>query len=232
MAIRNEVFDASMTAAEKSASRSRSETAIPVHHVPYAAAKRCLDILLSLIGIILAAPLFALSALLVRLTSPGPVIFRQTRVGCGGRTFTLFKFRTMYSDAEARKASLMHLNEADGPVFKMKDDPRITPAGRVLRKFSLDELPQLINVLQGDMSLVGPRPPVPYEVALYGEREKRRLSVLPGLTCLWQISGRSNLSFDRWMELDLLYIETMSFWGDIRIILRTIPAVISARGAH
>jgi exopolysaccharide biosynthesis polyprenyl glycosylphosphotransferase len=232
MAITNEVFNAPMTAAEEMAPESDVETAIPVNDVPYAAAKRGLDILLSLIGIAIAAPLFALSALLVRLSSPGPIIFRQTRVGCGGRAFTLYKFRTMYSDAEARKASLMHLNEADGPVFKMKDDPRITPAGRILRKFSLDELPQLINVLQGDMSVVGPRPPVPYEVALYGEREKRRLSVPPGLTCLWQISGRSNISFDRWMELDLLYIETMSFWGDIRIILKTIPAVISARGAH
>ena len=138
----------------------------------------------------------------------------------------------MCADAEDRKKELMHLNEASGPVFKIKRDPRITRIGALIRKTSLDELPQLFNVLKGDMSLVGPRPPIPSEVALYGPRERQRLAVRPGLTCIWQVSGRSNVSFDHWVELDLLYIDTMSLGTDIRILFQTIPAVVKGSGAH
>ncbi len=209
-----------------------TESAIPVRPVAYANAKRALDIALSLLGIVLFAPVFLLVALLVKITSRGPVIFRQTRVGLGGRLFTCYKFRSMYQDAERRKAELMHLNEATGPVFKMKRDPRITPVGRIIRKLSLDELPQLFNVLRGDMSIVGPRPPVPQEVIRYSEHELQRLSVVPGLTCLWQISGRSSVGFERWVELDLAYIDNMTFWNDLKIIVKTVPAVVTGRGAH
>jgi exopolysaccharide biosynthesis polyprenyl glycosylphosphotransferase len=204
----------------------------PVKQVPYKRAKRAVDIILSLSGILLFSWLYILVALLVKLTSRGPVIFRQTRVGKGGRLFTCYKFRSMCVDAETRKAALLHLNEVSGPVFKIKNDPRFTPVGRFIRKFSLDEMPQLFNVLKGDMSIVGPRPPVPNEVASYNDYVRGRLAVKPGLTCLWQINGRSNIAFDHWVELDLLYIETMSFWGDIKIMLKTIPAVVTGRGAH
>lgn len=205
---------------------------IRLKQVPYAAAKRALDVALSLAGILAGAPLFGAVALLVKLTSEGPVLFSQTRVGKGGQEFTCYKFRSMYTDAEVRLQELMPLNELSGPVFKIKRDPRITPVGRWIRKLSLDELPQLFNVLKGEMSLVGPRPPVPREVFLYTEHQRQRLAVTPGLTCLWQISGRSEIGFDRWVELDLEYIESMSFWGDIGILLRTIPAVLTGRGAH
>lgn len=205
---------------------------IPTRLVPYAEAKRAVDVSLALVGLVAGAPILALAALMVKLTSRGPVIFRQTRVGIGGRTFTCFKFRSMHVDAEHQKDQLRHLNEVSGPVFKIRNDPRVTPVGKWLRKFSIDELPQVWNVLKGDMSIVGPRPPVPSEVETYTERQFGRLAVKPGLTCLWQIAGRSNVSFDRWVELDLLYIDTMSIGNDLKIILRTIPAVIFARGAH
>jgi exopolysaccharide biosynthesis polyprenyl glycosylphosphotransferase len=205
---------------------------IPIKHMPYAAAKRAMDILLSLAGLIVLSPLFLVVAILVKATSRGEVIFKQTRVGRGGRLFTCYKFRSMCADAEARWNEVNHLNEVSGPVFKMKNDPRLTPVGRFLRKYSLDEMPQLINVLLGDMSIVGPRPPVPREVVQYSQRELGRLAVKPGLTCLWQINGRSNIPFEHWVELDLTYIETMSFWQDILIILKTIPAVLTGRGAH
>ena len=143
-----------------------------------------------------------------------------------------YKFRSMVTDAEQKKHELAHLNEASGPVFKMKHDPRITRVGKFIRRTSLDELPQLWNVLIGDMSIVGPRPPVPSEVAKYSQRQCGRLAVRPGITCLWQIQGRCNIGFDEWIELDLKYIETMSFWGDVMIVLKTIPAVISGDGAH
>lgn len=205
---------------------------IPVRPVPYAASKRVLDVLLSAFLMVVLSPVFLIVAALVRFTSRGPVIFRQPRVGEGGRIFTCYKFRSMCVDAEARKEHLRHLNELSGPVFKIKNDPRMTPVGRFIRKFSLDELPQLYNVLRGDMSIVGPRPPVPHEVAEYSPRQCERLAVRPGLTCLWQIMGRNNIPFDHWVELDILYIETMSLWLDIKIILKTIPAVITGRGAH
>jgi len=168
---------------------------------------------------------------LVKLTSPGTVLYRQTRCGLGGRRFLLYKFRSMAADADARRAEVEQLNELDGPAFKMADDPRCTPLGRWLRRFSLDELPQLWNVLRGDMSFVGPRPPLPEEVERYATWQRRRLRMRPGLTCLWALEGRSQLSFDRWMRLDLAYIDNWSLWLDLKIFLRTIPVVLFGRGA-
>jgi len=204
---------------------------VPTARVSYAAAKRVVDISGALFAFTAGFPVFLTVALLVKLTSRGPVLFKQTRVGEGGRLFTCYKFRSMYVDAESRLEELRHLNELSGPVFKIKDDPRITPVGRFIRKASLDELPQFLNVLRGEMSLVGPRPAIPSEVQKYGMRELGRLAVKPGLTCLWQIGGRSSVDFDQWVELDLTYIRTMSFWGDLVIVLKTVPAVLTARGA-
>jgi lipopolysaccharide/colanic/teichoic acid biosynthesis glycosyltransferase len=168
----------------------------------------------------------------IRLDSPGPVFFRQRRVGMNGREFTLLKFRSMYQDAQARLDALRARNEVSGPVFKMKDDPRVTRVGRFIRRTSIDELPQFWNVLRGEMSVVGPRPPIPSEVQQYERRHLRRLSVKPGITCTWQVSGRSSIGFDRWMELDLSYIDNWSLWHDVKILARTIPAVLTGRGAH
>ena len=194
--------------------------------------KRTMDIAVSLVALLISAPLFILPAMiLIRATSPGPVVFRQKRVGRNGRTFTLYKLRTMRQDAEQLKASLAAQNEVDGPVFKIKKDPRITGVGRILRKLSIDELPQLWNVLRGDMSLVGPRPPLPAEVAKYERWQRRRLSMRPGITCIWQVSGRSNIGFNRWMEMDLEYIDNWSLGLDLKILLKTIPSVFMARGA-
>lgn len=204
----------------------------PITYVSYAVAKRTLDMVVASIILLLATPFMIVTALLIKLTSRGPVLFAQTRIGLGGKPFTCFKFRSMFADAEDRREDLLHLNELTGPVFKIKNDPRMTPIGRILRKFSLDELPQLFNVLRGEMSLVGPRPPVPCEVEQYGSRERMRLSVKPGLTCIWQVSGRSNISFERWIELDLIYIERMSLMLDIELLVKTVPAVITCRGAH
>jgi exopolysaccharide biosynthesis polyprenyl glycosylphosphotransferase len=195
------------------------------------AGKRALDVALSSLILLLALPIIAAVTLAIRLTSHGKVLFRQTRCGLNGRRFTLYKFRTMTEDAEERLAELRHLNEMDGPVFKVRDDPRVTPVGRILRKFSLDELPQLWNVLRGDMSLVGPRPPIPEEVASYERWQRRRLSMKPGLTCLWQVNGRNQLDFASWMELDLQYIDSWSLGLDLKILLKTIPVVLSGRGA-
>lgn len=194
-------------------------------------AKRTVDLGVSALVLTLSLPLILLIALAIKLSSKGPVFFRQIRCGLNGRRFTLLKFRTMVANAEQRRGELLHLNEMDGPVFKLKRDPRVTPVGRFLRKFSLDELPQLWNVLKGDMSLVGPRPPIPEEVASYKRWQRRRLSMKPGLTCLWQISGRNQVDFDRWMELDLEYIDSWSPLLDLKILLKTIPAVLSGRGA-
>lgn len=193
--------------------------------------KRLFDIVSSGVALWLLAPLLLGVAALVKLTSRGPLLFRQTRVGLHGRPFQMLKFRTMVENAEALKAQLSAQNEMDGPVFKMKKDPRITPIGRILRKFSIDELPQLINVLRGDMSVVGPRPPVPNEVAKYEPWQRRRLSVRPGLTCIWQVSGRNEISFEQWMYMDLQYIDTWSFSKDISLILKTFPVVLTGRGA-
>jgi len=193
--------------------------------------KRVFDIMSSAVALWVLAPMLLIVAALVKLTSKGPVLFRQTRVGLHGRPFKMLKFRTMVENAEELKAELAQQNEMDGPVFKMKKDPRITSIGRVLRKFSIDELPQLINVLRGDMSVVGPRPPVPNEVARYEPWHRRRLSVRPGLTCIWQVSGRNEISFEQWMYMDLQYIDTWSFSKDIGLILKTFPVVLTGRGA-
>lgn len=193
--------------------------------------KRLIDLAVSAVALVALSPLIILIALLVKVSSAGPVLFRQERCGLNGRRFTLLKFRTMVVGAETQQAKLRGLNEMGGPVFKLAQDPRVTSIGRVLRKFSLDELPQLWNVLTGDMSLVGPRPPVPEEVVQYERWQRRRLSMRPGLTCLWQVSGRNTVDFDRWMELDLEYIDSWSPRLDVKILLKTIPAVLSGRGA-
>jgi lipopolysaccharide/colanic/teichoic acid biosynthesis glycosyltransferase len=204
----------------------------PVRHSrPYVIAKRAFDIAFASTLIILLAPVWLIAAGLVRATSDGPVLHRQARVGAHGRAFRCLKFRTMVRDAHHLKMELVAFNEASGPIFKIRRDPRLTPVGRWLRKFSIDELPQLINVLRGDMSIVGPRPPLPDEVAHYTDRQLGRLAVQPGLTCLWQVSGRSEIGFDEWVELDLHYLQRRSFWYDTWLILRTIPAVLTARGA-
>lgn len=194
--------------------------------------KRILDVTVASIALLGTAPIMALTALLIKLDSPGPVLFRQVRVGKDGEQFYCLKFRSMFIDAERRKAELIARNEADGPVFKMKNDPRITRVGRVIRKLSIDELPQLFNVLKGEMSLVGPRPAIPTEVARYTFEQLGRLHAIPGITGLQQVSGRSNLDFKRWVELDLEYIAEQSIWKDIEILIKTIPAVIFSRGAY
>ena len=194
--------------------------------------KRLMDIVLAVLAVILGSPVFLITALLVKLTSPGPVIFSQVRVGRFGRHFKFYKFRSMYIDAEARKAELLKHNESgDGVIFKMKRDPRITPVGRFIRKFSIDELPQLFNVILGDMSLVGPRPPLPSEVRTYTLEERKRLNITPGITCLWQVSGRSELPFSKQIALDKEYIASRSAWKDFLILLRTIPAILTGKGA-
>ena len=194
--------------------------------------KRVVDLLGSSIALALLVPVAILIALAVKLTTPGPILFIQERCGLNGRLFKLLKFRTMVRNAEELKSSLSPYNEMSGPVFKMRDDPRVTFVGRFLRRFSLDELPQLINVLKGDMSLVGPRPPTPDEVRKYDRWQRRRLSMKPGLTCLWQCSGRSRVDFDEWMKLDLEYIDRWSLGLDLKILLKTIPMVILGIGAR
>jgi len=194
--------------------------------------KRAFDIVFSIVNLVIFAPSLIIISLLIKLSSPGPVFFVQERCGLNGRRFNMLKFRTMVENAEELKTSLTGLNELDGPVFKMKNDPRITWVGRILRKTSLDEMPQFINVLKGEMSIVGPRPPIPSEVEKYQLWQRRRLSMRPGLTCLWQVSGRDNISFDAWMKLDLKYIDNWSFWMDLKIIIRTIPIVLFGKGAY
>ncbi len=194
--------------------------------------KRWFDIIVSLILILLLSPFMAGVALLVKLTSPGPIFFKQERMGLNGRRFTMYKFRSMYIDAEKRLPGLKDRNEMSGPVFKITDDPRVTPVGRFIRKFSIDELPQLFNVLQGQMSLVGPRPPVYREVVEYQRWQRRRLSMRPGITCIWQVSGRNEIGFEEWMELDLQYIDNWSFCLDLKLLFKTIPAVLAGKGAH
>jgi len=200
-------------------------------HVGQLLFKRMLDVGVSATMLVMLSPLLLVTALLVKLTSPGPVFFRQARVGMNKRRFKLLKFRSMVADAEQRQHEVAALNEVDGPVFKIRNDPRLTPFGRFIRKTSIDELPQLINVIKGDMSLVGPRPPLPSEVKQYEWLHRKRLSIKPGITCLWQVSGRNSLPFAKWMELDREYIENWSIWLDLKILFRTIPAVLSARGA-
>ena len=194
--------------------------------------KRAIDLAGAGFGLLLSAPLMAVVALIIKLESRGPVFYRSTRIGRNGRPFTFLKFRSMVDGADRHRQHLTHLNECDGPVFKISRDPRVTRIGRFLRTTSLDEVPQFLNVMRGDMSLVGPRPPLPDEVAQYEPWQKRRLEVRPGITCLWQISGRSRIGFREWMRLDLEYIKHQSFWLDVRILVRTIPAVLSREGAY
>ena len=218
-------------------------TGFPPEHVPVplpvarassvdAALRRVLDLVVAAAALLLLLPVLMLIALLIRLSSPGPVLFVQTRVGKDGQEFPVFKFRSMYLNAEERLHTVLAANERSGPVFKMKRDPRITKVGRVLRRCSLDEVPQLLNVLRGEMSLVGPRPALPREVALYTPDQHQRLSVLPGLTGLWQVSGRAELSWEASVALDLAYVSRQSAWLHVVILARTIPAVLTGHGAY
>lgn len=194
--------------------------------------KRLLDVGLAAAVLVLTIPLWFVIAFAIKLDSPGPVIYVQERVGLNGKRFRFFKFRSMYAGADQRRDALVSRNEADGPVFKIRKDPRITRVGRLLRRTSLDELPQLINVLGGDMSLVGPRPPIPAEVERYRPLDRLRLTVKPGLTCLWQIRGRSNCTFDQWMEYDREYVAHLSLGLDLSILFRTVWVVLNCRGAY
>lgn len=207
-------------------------TFAPVHHSEVAlAVKRCVDVVGSGLGLMLSSPVLLAAAAAIRISSPGKILFYQTRLGKNGRPFRVLKLRTMCVNAESMKDELWDLNEMDGPVFKIEHDPRVTGVGAFLRKWSLDELPQLWNVMRGDMSLVGPRPPTPDEVVRYHRNDRRRLSMRPGITCIWQVSGRNEIGFNDWMKLDLLYIDTWSLGSDMRILLRTIPAVLLRKGA-
>ena len=193
--------------------------------------KRALDVVVAALFLLLTLPLWVVIAVAIKLDSPGSAIFTQERVGLRGRRFRFYKFRTMTDGADRMKAQLRHLSEVDGPVFKIRVDPRVTRVGRLLRRTSLDELPQVLNVLRGEMSLVGPRPPVPEEVAQYRPTDMIRLAVKPGLTCWWQVRGRSKLDFDTWMAFDREYVYGLSFWVDLQILLRTVQAVLTMRGA-
>lgn len=194
--------------------------------------KRVFDLAVGGLVLLLLVPIAPVVALMIWLDTPGPVFFRQTRIGQGGRPFGFYKFRSMCADADGRVSELAAQNEQKGPVFKIREDPRITAVGRFLRRSSLDEIPQILNVLKGDMTIVGPRPALPREVARYQPWQRRRLDVKPGLTCLWQISGRSHIGFEEWMRLDIEYLRTRSLRTDVIILLKTIPAVMARRGAY
>ncbi len=196
------------------------------------AAKRALDLGIASAALVVLSPVLAVAALGIVAVSPGSPFFLQERVGRNGTRFRLFKLRTMVDGAHLHHDDMLPLNEADGPVFKIRNDPRLHPLGKFLRRTSIDELPNLLNVLRGEMSVVGPRPPLPGEVAHYDAYARRRLTVKPGITCLWQISGRSNLQFDEWMRLDNLYIDTWTPLRDLSIVARTVPAVLRGEGAH
>ncbi len=197
------------------------------------ALKRAMDISVSLIALLLLSPLMISVAIAIKMESEGPVIFKQTRVGKNGRHFIFYKFRSMRKTAEADKQKILSQNESkDGVIFKMKDDPRITSVGKFIRKYSIDELPQFFNVLEGSMSLVGPRPPLPDEVKEYTLEDRKRLHITPGITCIWQIAGRSNIPFKKQVSLDEEYIKNRGFFRDIVILLKTIPAVLTGRGAY
>jgi len=202
---------------------------VPAH---WHALKRLLDLTIGFTVVVLTVPILALAALGIAVVSPGSPFFLQERVGHNGRLFRMIKLRTMIVDAERFAKDIEHLNEVQGPVFKVKRDPRLHALGGFLRRTSIDELPNFFNVLRGEMAIVGPRPPLPSEVAAYAPAARVRLSAIPGITCLWQISGRSNVNFDEWVELDRAYIETWTPLGDLVIIARTIPAVLRGVGAH
>ena len=196
------------------------------------AAKRALDIVMSMFAVVMLTPLLLVVALMVRVTSRGPVFYVQERVGRGGQPFRMVKFRSMYRDAHDRRFEHVEQNMHQGPIFKIRNDPRITPVGRAIRRLSIDELPQFFNVLTGHMSLVGPRPPLPEEFLDYTERERQRLLVKPGVTCIWQVSGRSDIDFQTWVDMDLDYIETWSMRLDFKLLAKTVPAVLTGRGAY
>ncbi|MDO5804172.1 MAG: sugar transferase [Clostridia bacterium] len=198
----------------------------------YLFVKRVMDIVCSAFALIVLSPILLITALAIKLESPGPAVFVQKRVGVNGKEFNMYKFRSMCMDAEEKLKKIQHKNETEGPTFKMQEDPRITRVGHFIRKYSIDELLQLVNILKGDMSIIGPRPALPREVAQYGEFDKLRLLVKPGLSCYWQISGRSDIPFDEWMKLDVKYIREMNLLTDIKIILLTFPAVIKGDGAY
>jgi exopolysaccharide biosynthesis polyprenyl glycosylphosphotransferase len=198
----------------------------------YAFAKRAFDLIIGSAILLLLVPVIPAVALMIRLDSQGPVLYRQERVGKNGRMFKFYKFRSMRADSDRLRAELEKSNEMTGPVFKMKNDPRVTSVGYFLRRSSLDEIPQIFNVLKGDMSIVGPRPALPGEVAKYEAWHRRRLDVKPGITCLWQVAGRGHVGFDEWMRLDIEYMSRRSLGADLRIFVKTIPAVIARRGAY
>jgi lipopolysaccharide/colanic/teichoic acid biosynthesis glycosyltransferase len=193
--------------------------------------KRTLDLVGASVGLLFLAPVLLTAAAAIKLSSPGPVVFRQKRTGLGGRPFTIYKLRTMCQGAEKQQAALRQLNEQDGPAFKLTNDPRVTKVGQLLRKTSIDELPQLLNVLKGDMSLVGPRPLPIKEQDGCEQWQRHRLNVTPGLTCIWQVDGRSEVTFDEWVRMDVAYMKHRSLWGDLSILLRTVPSVLLRKGA-
>ena len=201
-------------------------------NVLYEVIKRIIDIVASFTGLIVLSPLMLVVSILIKLESKGEVIFKQKRVGLNGKEFYMYKFRSMVINAEELKAELESQNEMSGPMFKMKDDPRITKIGKFIRKTSIDELPQLINVIKGDMSLVGPRPSLPKEVEEFETWMRERLEVKPGLTCIWQVSGRNNIDFEDWMKLDIKYVRERNFWLDIKLILKTILVLFGDENAH
>jgi lipopolysaccharide/colanic/teichoic acid biosynthesis glycosyltransferase len=190
------------------------------------------DVLGGVAGLIGCGPFMLLAAIAIKIEDGGPVFYRQTRIGKWGIPFEILKFRSMKVNADKMKDTLLKENETKGLTFKMKEDPRITKVGKFIRKASIDEMPQFINVLKGEMSMVGPRPPVPREVALYGPHERRRLEIKPGITCIWQVSGRSNIPFDRQVLLDIRYIRERTIWNDIELVFKTVPAVLFGRGAY
>lgn len=194
--------------------------------------KRAMDIVGGLVLFLFSLPVFIAATIGILLTSPGPIFYRQTRIGKYGEPFTFLKFRSMSVDADEQLVSMRSENEATGPIFKIRQDPRITPVGRVLRKLSIDELPQVFHVLSGKMSLVGARPPLPDEVQAYGQREWLRLLARPGLTCIWQTSGRSDLDFDTWVDMDIEYLLNWNLWLDVKLLVKTVPAVLTGRGAY
>lgn len=213
------------------------EVAAPPHGLLDAASwqivvKRAIDIVMSALAVVVLTPVLLAVALLISVTSRGPVFYVQARVGRGGEPFRMLKFRSMYRDVHARRYEHAEQNIHQGPIFKIRDDPRITPVGRAIRRLSIDELPQLFNVLMGSMSLVGPRPALPEEFLDYTERERQRLLVKPGVTCIWQVSGRSDVDFDTWIDMDLEYIEGWSLRMDLKLLAKTVPAVITGRGAY
>ncbi|HPU63885.1 MAG TPA: sugar transferase [Mobilitalea sp.] len=201
-------------------------------HRTYFIIKRIIDVLLSCIALVILSPVFLLTAIAIRLESKGNIIFTQMRTGKDGKVFKMYKFRSMCDGAEQMREKLLSQNEMDGPVFKISNDPRVTKVGRFIRKTSIDELPQLINIIKGDMSIVGPRPLVTYETDQFSDYHNRRHMVRPGLTCYWQISGRNDIPFDEWMALDLKYLEDIGFWTDIKILLKTFIVVVTGKGAY